>query len=130
MPQSRGLVIVVEDDAAVRNSLKFSLELEGLTVRTFGSAAELLAVGDIPAEGCLVIDYYMPKMNGLDLVSNLRGRSIDLPVILITAHATREMRSSAADAGIRLVLEKPLQDSALIDGIRGALVRPDQASRH
>jgi two-component system, LuxR family, response regulator FixJ len=124
MPQSRGLVIVVEDDAAVRKSLKFALEMEGLTVRAYESAAALLAVGDLPAEGCLVIDYYMPAMNGLDLVSNLRGRRVDLPVILITARATREMRRHAASAGIRMVLEKPLQDSALLDGIRGALGRP------
>jgi FixJ family two-component response regulator len=124
MPQSRGLVIVVEDDAAVRKSLKFALELEGLTVRAFESAADLLAVGDLPADGCLVIDYYMPAMNGLDLVSNLRGRCVELPVILITAHATHAMRRRAASAGISLVLEKPLQDSSLIDGIRGALGRP------
>lgn len=124
MPHLSGLVIVVEDDAAVRNSLKFALEMEGLTVRTFKSGPDLLAQGEFPAEGCLVIDYYMPVMNGLDLVSNLRGRRVNLPVILITARATREMRTSAARAGIRMVLEKPLQDSALIDGIRGVLSRP------
>lgn len=121
MPLPRGPVIVVDDDAAVRASLKFALELEGLDVRAYDGGEALLAVGALPADGCLVIDYYMPAMTGVELVSRLRGRHVELPAILITAKATDDMRDRAAEAGIRQVLEKPLADGALMDGIRSAL---------
>jgi FixJ family two-component response regulator len=121
MPFPPGPVIVVDDDAAVRASLKFALELEGLDVRAYDGGESLLAVGVLPADGCLVIDYYMPAMTGVELVSRLRGRQVELPAILITAKVTDDMRDRAAEAGIRQVLEKPLADGALMDGIRSAL---------
>jgi two-component system, LuxR family, response regulator FixJ len=121
MPSNRGPVIVVEDDEAVRNSLKFSLELEGLEVRAYEGGTQLLADTTIPTDGCLVVDYYMPAMTGLELVGFLRRRHVDLPAILISAKVTDDMRRRAAQAGIRQVLEKPLEDSSLIDSIRRAL---------
>lgn len=121
MSTNPGSVIVVDDDAAVRNSLKFALEIEGMSVRAYQGSAELLAETDLPKTGCLVVDYYMPAMNGVDLVKCLRRRQVDLPAILITAKVTDDMRRSAARAGIRQVLEKPLEDSSLVDSIRGAL---------
>jgi len=116
-----GLVLVVDDDAAVRNSLKFALELEGLEVRLYADAEALLRDAAIPETGCLVVDYYMRPMNGLDLVRSLRRRRIALPAILITAQATAELRERARADGICTVLEKPLEDSALLDTIRSAL---------
>ncbi len=121
MAMNRGPVIVVDDDAAVRNSLKFALELEGLDVRAYADGDAVLADAALPGSGCLVVDYYMPAMNGVDLVRSLQRRKVDLPAILITAKATDAMRRSAASAGFRQVLEKPLEDSSLLDSIRGAL---------
>jgi two-component system response regulator FixJ len=117
----QGPVIVVDDDDAVRRSLKFALELEGLDVRLYGGGGQLLADRDIPDRGCLVVDYYMPGIDGIELVSRLRHRHVALPAILITAKATDDLRRRAAGAGFQQVLEKPLEDSALIDGIRHAL---------
>ena len=124
MPLTPGPVILVDDDAAVRNSLKFALEVEGLTVRAYEDGDALLAEAALPETGCLVVDYYMPAMNGVDLVRSLRKRHVDLPAILITAKATDDLRRSAAGAGIRQVLEKPLEDSSLVDSIWGALSVP------
>ena len=121
MPTSPGLVLVVDDDAAVRKSLKFSLELEGLTVRLYEDGDALLREGRLPDKGCLVVDYYMPAMNGLDVVKSLRRRHVELPAILITAKATSEMRQRAEGAGVHTILEKPLEDSALLDNIRSVL---------
>jgi len=121
MPTNQGPVLVVDDDAAVRDSLKFALELEGLNVRLYRGAAELLADADLPARGCLVVDYYMPAMDGVELVDRLRVRHVDLPAILITAKATQDLRDRAARSGFRQVLEKPLEDSRLVDSIRCAL---------
>ena len=121
MSASPGPVIVVDDDAAVRKSLKFALELEGLDVRVYPGTDEALAENDWPARGCLVVDYYMPHMNGVELVACLRERSVGLPAILITGKVNSAVRNSAECSGCRQVLEKPLEDGALLDGIRGAL---------
>ncbi|HEX2552707.1 MAG TPA: response regulator [Microvirga sp.] len=121
MPAAPGPVIVVDDDAAVRDSLKFALELEGMSVRVYEGGAALLADAGGLARGCLVVDYSMPAMDGLELVDRLRGRRIGLPAILITGKANDDLRDRAARAGIRLVLEKPLADGALVEGIRSAL---------
>ena len=118
---ARGPVIVVDDDAAVRASLKFALELEGMHVRVYEGGAALLADAGGLARGCLVVDYAMPAMDGLELVHRLRGRSIGLPAILITGKANDDLRDRAARAGVGLVLEKPLEDGALVEGIRSAL---------
>jgi len=80
-----------------------------------------LADKTLPRNACLVIDYRMPDMNGLELVDTLRARSVSLPVILITTRANEELRSFAANSGIGYVLEKPLSDGALVESIRSAL---------
>lgn len=124
MSMTPGPVIVVDDDAAVRQSLKFALELEGMDVRVYESGAELLAEPELPASGCLVVDYYMPSMNGVELMDRLRRRLVKLPAILITARATDDMRKRAVHSGFRQVIEKPLEDSTLLDSIRGVLSTP------
>jgi len=121
MSQLTGPVIVVDDDAAVRNSLKFALELEGLTVHLFKDGAELLAAPDLPRDGCFVIDYNMPGMTGIELVSKLRQRRIDSPAILIASQVSDDLHRRAARSGFRIVLEKPLHDSELLDSIHAAL---------
>jgi len=121
MSHPTGLVIVVDDDDAVRNSLKFALELEGLTVRLFKGGAELLAASDLPEGGCYVIDYNMPGMTGIELVGHLRRRRIDCPAILIASQISDDLNRRAARSGFRIVLEKPLHDSELLDSIQAAL---------
>ena len=124
MSMTPGLVIVVDDDDAVRQSMKFALEMEGLNVRLYESGEALLADDNLPVSGCLVIDYYMPAMDGIELIDRLHRRSITLPAILITARATKDLRRRAVRSGFREVLEKPLEDGALIDSIHGALAVP------
>lgn len=121
MPKHTGPVLVVDDDAAVRHSLKFALELEGLDVRLYKDGAELLRDAALPRTGCLVVDYWMPGMDGLELVGRLRDRAVELPAILITARPTGDLRRRASHAGFRDVVEKPLEDGTLLDGIRDAL---------
>src|SRR6266568_5065069 len=80
------LVIVVDDDAAVRNSLKFSLEVEGFAVLAYANSSELLSAHEFPNCSCLVIDQNMPGTTGLDLIEMLRNRNVKAPAILITTH--------------------------------------------
>ena len=121
MPASPGSVLIVDDDAAVRSALKFVLEVEGLEVRLYHGGAALLADRELPSRGCLVIDYAMPAMNGIQLADALRDRRVTLPAILITGKASADLCERATRAGFAQVLEKPLSDAALIDGIRAAL---------
>ena len=121
MIEERTLVMVVDDDLAVRESLKFALELEGMKVRVLGSGAELLAHPDLPRAQCLILDYKMPGMDGFEVLEHLAHRNLRLPVILIASHATEALRRRAAALDIRRVLEKPLSDGALADSIRDAV---------
>lgn len=112
----RPVVLVIEDDPAVCNSLQFSLELEGFVVRTFSDAAAVLRSADIPAAECLVVDYKLPGMNGLELLQELRTRGISTPAILITSHPSAVLSHAAGRAGI-VIVEKPLLGNALSDSI-------------
>jgi two-component system, LuxR family, response regulator FixJ len=117
---TRPIVLVIDDDPAVRNSLKFALEVEGFSVRVYPTGADLLKEKNIPEIGCLVTDYHLPGMNGLDLLALLRERNIKLPAILITTHPSAAIRDRAASAGVHLI-EKPLLSDTLFQGIRAAL---------
>ena len=121
MSKKPGTVLIVDDDAAVRSALKFALEVEGFKVRLYAGPEALLSDLDLPRCGCLVVDYRMPVMDGLQLIEALRGRRVTMPAILITGRANNELRRLAARSGASQVLEKPLSDGALIEGIRQAL---------
>jgi FixJ family two-component response regulator len=116
------VIIVVDDDAAVRSALQFSLEVEGYPVRVFSDAGSLLAETSLPARGCIVSDYHLPDGNGLDLIRTLRGRGVALPAILITSHPSAELRVRAKNAQVSIV-EKPLFGDALSEEIGAAIRR-------
>src|SRR5262249_24788419 len=112
-----GVVGIVDDDPAVRHSLKFSLEIEGFAVGIYASAQELLEDDDLDRFRCLVIDQHMPGMTGLGLVAKLRERQLSIPVVLITSHPSGAVIVGADNAGVPIV-EKPLFGNALLDKIR------------
>jgi two-component system, LuxR family, response regulator FixJ len=116
----RSVVLVIDDDPAVRNSLKFALEVEGFSVQVYSTGAALLEEEEMPQSGCVVADYHLPDMNGLDVLQIMRERDVKLPAILITSHPTAAIRSRATSAGVRLV-EKPLLNDTLFRCIRAAL---------
>jgi|ERR1051325_7952395 FixJ family two-component response regulator len=117
-PLTQPLVVVVDDDPAVRSSLVFSLEAEGISARAYETGAELLLA--IPNAACFIIDYKLPGMSGLDLLAELRRRQIGAPMILITTHPTAAVRARAAASGTVLI-EKPLLGDALFQEVRSAL---------
>lgn len=117
---SNPTIAVVDDDAAVRNSLKFSLEVDGFAVLTYGSAAEVLSAGNLNSLQCLVVDQDMPRMTGLELIAALRALGIKVPTLLVSGHVTPAVTRQASIAGVP-VLEKPFLGNRLIDTIRSAV---------
>jgi two-component system, LuxR family, response regulator FixJ len=117
------IVVVVDDDPAVCNSLKFSLELEGFKVRTYGGGGELLRAADLTVCDCFVIDQKMPNMSGLEVIAKLRDRRIAAPAILIISEPSAALTARAGKAKIPSV-EKPFLGNALLDRIREACGRP------
>ena len=113
-------VHVVDDDEAVRDSLRFLLELEGLGVQTYDNAARFLG-SDPPAAGCVLTDFQMPGMDGLQLQASLIERGIRLPVVLMTGHGDVPMAVRAMKAGAVDFLEKPFEDTQLLDAVHRAL---------
>jgi two-component system, LuxR family, response regulator FixJ len=118
------VLLVVDDDVAVLNSLKFCLEIEGFAVRLYDRAQALLSEPEWPESGCLVIDCHMPGMSGLELLARLRRDSVALPVIMITGHPSVALRRQAAEAEVTLI-EKPLLGNGLVDAIRAAVRKAD-----
>ena len=119
------IIHVVDDDAAVRDSLAFLLDTAGLVSRTYESAAALLAHADTLARGCIVTDVRMPDMNGLEMVRRLSEMGVRHPVIVMTGHADVPLAIEAVRAGVKDFIEKPFDDEALLASIRSALA--DQA---
>lgn len=124
MTDERPLVFVVDDDQAVRDSLKFALELENLDVQVCEGGAQLLAHRGLREAACLVIDFQMPRMDGFELIEALRERGLATPVILITGQVTSRLRRRAQAAGVRHVVEKPLLDSVLLETLQTLLQPP------
>lgn len=119
---ARPCVILVDDDPAVTHAIQFSFDLEGLDVRSFRDGESLLAAGDLPQTGCLILDHNLPGMDGLALLDRLRAAGIRLPAILITTNPRTALRNRAAAAGVPII-EKPLLTDALLTTVRKALAR-------
>ncbi|MDR3522149.1 MAG: response regulator [Acidocella sp.] len=117
MPDRLPLVLVVNDDEAMRNALQFALQLEGVEVHVHGEGADVLADRDLSRASCLILKDRMPRMDGFELLDCLQARDISLPAILLTSAATVRLRARAIAAGVQLVLEKPILDNALVDGV-------------
>lgn len=120
-PSAQPTIYVVDDDDAVLGSLRFLLETDGFTVRTFRNATALLNAGGAQGADCYVIDYKMPDINGLELAGRLRLSNGETPVILITGYPDGNISARAAAAGVKDVILKPLLDENLVKRIRHAI---------
>ena len=114
-------VFVVDDDKAVRESLRWLLESVGLRVQTFATADEFLGRHDAAAAGCLVVDLRLPGMSGLDLQDALQRKGIRVPVIMISGHGDVPVAVRAMKGGAMDFIEKPFSDQVLLDRVRDAV---------
>ena len=116
-------VFVVDDDEAVRDSLRLLLKSARLSVENYASAAEFLDAYDPEQGGCLVLDIHMPGFNGLQLQDELRRRGIAIPIIFITGHGDVPIAVQAMKQGAVEFLQKPFNDKDLLASIRKAFER-------
>jgi two-component system response regulator FixJ len=114
---------VIDDDDAVRESLAFLLETEGVEVKSYESAAAFLARLAEAEDGCIITDVRMPDMNGLELVRRLNALGVTMPVIVVTGHADVALAVEAMKEGVSDFIEKPFADDAIIAAFRAALDR-------
>ncbi len=128
MNQRSATVFIVDDDDAVRSSLRLLLKSVGLQATAFPSARDYLAAWDPDQPGCLVLDVRMPGMSGLELQEELNRRGAIVPVIFITGHGDIPMAVEAMQHGAFDFLQKPFRDQDLIDRIQKATER-DAANR-
>jgi len=118
MLNGKMVVLVADDDPAVRDALNFSLRLEGFEVQGCRDGKELLHHPALMECDCILLDYRMPGLSGLDVLRQLYLKDVRAPVIFITGPLSEDLRRQALMAGARKVLEKPLLDGMLTQQIR------------
>src|ERR1700680_5299694 len=119
----QAVVFVVDDDAAVRDSMSSLIRSVGLRVELVGTAAEFLARKLPAAPCCLVLDVRLPRLSGLDLQAELAKANIQIPIIFITSHGDIPMSVRAMKAGAVEFLTKPFRDQDLLEAIHIAMER-------
>ena len=100
-PPSRLKVFVVDDDEAVRDSIKMLLEVHGIEVEDYKSAAAFARHYRKPSRGCVILDQHLPVLTGVDFLSSPEGRRLGVPVILITGRGDPELEKRRAPPGPR-----------------------------
>jgi len=128
MKEPSPTVFIVDDDEAVRNSLRLLLKSVGLAASALPTAQEFLSSYSADQPGCLVLDVRMPGMSGLELQQQLNVRGAVIPVIFITGHGDIPMAVEAIQQGAFDFLQKPFRDQDLIDRIQRALAK-DRTNR-
>ena len=121
MTSTSAKVYIVDDDEAIRDSLRWLLEAKGYTVETYASAEQFLAAYRWDHPGCLVLDVRMPGMNGLELYEKLTALNYCLPVVFVTGHGDVPMAVTAIKKGAVDFIEKPFNDQELVDIIQRCL---------
>ena len=123
VPNTRPIVAIVDDDNAVGNAIELLMRSVGLVAKAFSSGEAFLRSPELSRTGCLVVDFDMPRMNGLDLHNNLSRLGKAIPTVLITAYPSDDVRARALQAGIICYLTKPFDESELLNYIQTALDR-------
>ena len=114
-------VYVIDDDHAIRESLRFLIESIHLPVRTFATAQEFLEQYDTHTTGCILLDVRMPGISGLELQEHLSAQGCILPIIFVSGHGDIPMAVRTIKAGAMDFVEKPFGDQALLERIQKAV---------
>ncbi len=121
--QSDAIIHVVDDDAAIRQSLALLMRSVEINVECYASAKAFLDLFDATKPGCLLLDVRMPEMSGMELQQELKRQNIQIPVIILTGHADVALAVRAMKAGAMDVIEKPFHDQDLLDSVTRAVAK-------
>jgi FixJ family two-component response regulator len=123
MKSTDPIVLIVDDDAMVREGIQSLVRSIGLRVQTFASAAEFLSanIPDVPK--CLVLDVRMPGQSGLDLHRQLMQANTEIPTVFISGHGDIPMTVRAMKQGAMEFLTKPVRGQDLLDAVQNAIER-------
>lgn len=116
-------LVLVEDDDDVRKSLTLMLRGRGFSLDVFDSASQLLASGHMPDADCFLIDYKMPKLDGVTLLKTLREYGLQAPALLVTGFFSNDLMLSAKRAGFSDIIEKPPHPDQLVKCINSLVSR-------
>jgi two-component system, LuxR family, response regulator FixJ len=131
MPSENGIVYVIDDDEALRESLAFLLRAAQIGVQVYPSAVAFLDKLPDASSGCVITDVRMPGMGGIELLRRLKELRIGLPVIVITGHGDVPLAVEAMKFGAVDFLEKPFDDDVLLASVRSALAwQVGETKRH
>lgn len=125
-PVETAVVIVVDDEAAMRSALQRLFITAGLAVETFACGADLLSQARLDRPGCLLLDVKMPGMDGLQVQAALQLRAVDLPTIFLTGAADIPVAVAAMRAGAVDFIEKPFDNEDLLARVRQAILWQQQ----
>jgi FixJ family two-component response regulator len=115
------LIVVVDDDAAIREAVQSLIQSAGFRAGVFASARDFLQSGHLQDTACLIVDVRMPLMSGLELQQQLATAHCPIPIIFITAHSDEETHARALRAGAVDFLDKPFSDEVLLRAVQVAL---------
>jgi FixJ family two-component response regulator len=111
-----GVLVLVDDDAALLHALTFAFETQGYAVSAYANAESALAAPRQSEWRCVVLDHRLPGMSGLDMLDRLRAQRIFVPTVLITSNPNVTTRSRAAGMGVEII-EKPILDDVLLERV-------------
>jgi FixJ family two-component response regulator len=117
------MVLVIDDDASLREALAYLFRSVGLQVKTFASAPEFLQFNLPDGPSCLVLDVRLPGLSGLDFQSELAKANIDIPIVFMSGHGDIPMTVRAMKAGAVEFLPKPFRDQDMLDAVQAGLER-------
>ncbi len=123
MNTAKRLVFLIEDDEAVRASMRTLLEASGYCVKDFPTAEQLLAEEDARQARCIITDYHLPGISGLDMIETLRAQGVATPAIIVSGNG-KDLVARASRAGVAAVLRKPMAAEALIQWLEQIVAEP------
>ncbi|HEY4309071.1 MAG TPA: response regulator [Pirellulales bacterium] len=121
MRNEQNLIAIVDDDESVREATKGLMRSMGLAAEAFSSGEDFLRSPHLSRTACLVTDFNMPGMSGLDLLRQVSALSKSIPTIMITAYPNDGVRARALSEGVVCCLVKPFNEDELLECVRSAL---------
>ena len=121
--KEKAVIRIVDDDEGFGDAIRFMLQTDGWLVSYYSETGTFLKKDDLDVPGCIILDYQMPLVNGLEFQDILAHRGYRQPIIFLTAHADVDMAISAFRSGAADILKKPVSSEILLEAVERAVER-------